>query len=286
MNKFFIIFFALFSFSELFLSENSSKDPLDYQKEYGAEIPEYANIPSENYTPPKTAPSYAVIFRSFDRATLSAEITSTVQKITHRMGESFEIGELLILLDDTIFQGLLYKARASLDKAKAELGAKEKLYKENIASHYELKTAQANVATAMSDVINAKHAIKACHIIAPYNGKVVQLFVEDAELIREGNPLIEIVNDEQLIGQVLVPANATNLSRIALGTNLKIEVTETGETVMGKILRVSPVIDPASSLIKIDIVVDNKEEKLKSGMIGSITLENDIPNVSQKLEIK
>ncbi len=271
MNKFFIIFaivslFAMQSYN--FLSERSEQTPAESTLENQEPIE-----PPPPATPQPMA--YAVIFKSFDRATLSSLVTSTVIKITHRMGEYFRAGELLVLLDDTVFQGLLFKAKGTLEKAKAELEAKQNLYSQEIASLFELKTAQANVAIATSDVISAEHAIKACHITAPYNGKVVQLYVEEAELIQEGKPLMEIVNDEHLIGQVLIPANAANIKTISLGKPLKISINETGETVMGKIFRVSPIIDPASSLIKIDVLVDNKEGNLRSGMIGSTILEEE-----------
>jgi membrane fusion protein (multidrug efflux system) len=241
----------------------------------GLEVPTHtlpnempSEIPSIHISEPEL---FAVIFRAFDRATLSAQVTSTVQIITKRMGEPFQAGELLIQLDDTVFEGLRQKAQGNLAKAQAELSSKEQLFQDNISSVYELKSAQANVAIAISDLISAEHAVRACHIMAPYNGKIVQLFVEIAELIQEGKPLIEIVNDQYLIGQVLVPAS--NLSKIILNKPVMIQVRETGETVVGKILRINPVIDPASSLIKIDIVVENQNSRLRAGMIGETALE-------------
>jgi RND family efflux transporter MFP subunit len=234
-------------------------------------------LPSEEASE-QEVPSFAVIFKGFDRAVISSKITSTVVKITHRMGEHFQEGDLLIKLDDTVYQGLRKKAEGNLNKAMAELNAKKELFAADIASIYEVKTAEANVAIAQSEVINANYAIDACYIVAPYDGNVVTLFVEEFELIQEGKPLIEIVNDQFLIGQVLAPVSF--ISKVKRDQPVDIYIKELNKVVAGKILRIDAVIDPASSTFKIDIVVDNKQGLLKAGMIGLVGFE--LPPVPAK----
>lgn len=246
----------------------SSENPTEKQE---LDTSEPSAESQEQEEEPPQREQFPVIFRAFHRATISSKVTTTVLEITRRMGENFTKGDLLIRMDDTVFVGLKRKAEGALAKGKAELYAKEQLFKEDIASLFEVKTAEANVAQAESDLISAQYAIEACYIIAPYNGKVVTVFVEEHELIQEAKPLIEIVNDEWLIGQVLVPANL--FSSVRVGQVLEIYVQETGQTVIGHILRVDAVIDPASSFLKIDIVVDNFNNALRAGMIGQTTLE-------------
>lgn len=215
--------------------------------------------------------SFNAVFKGLNRAIISSKVTSTILKITHRMGENFQAGDLLIQLDDTVFVGLKRKAEGNLNKALAELWSKKQLYQEEIASLYEVKTAEANVAVAQSDLISANYSIDACHIIAPYNGKVVSLFVEEFELIPEAKPLIEIVNDEFLIGQVLVPLHI--FQRIKHNQLVDVFMPALNQTVEARILRVDAVIDPASSTFKIDLLVNNQQGLLRAGMIGKTTLE-------------
>lgn len=279
---------------ELITQTESESDQME--KEIEVLLKETEHLPSSSDVPSSTltneispdsieagnasqAETFPVIFRAFQRAIISSRITSTVLKIPKRMGERFRQGDLLIELDDIVFKGLEQKALGLLAKAEAELSSKKELYRHNIASLYEIKTAEANVAEAKSDLINARYSIEACHIMAPYDGKVVALLVEEYELIQEGKPLIEIVDDTELIGQVLAPA--TYFAKIYIGQPLKIYVQETRETVPGKILRIDAVIDPASSLLKLDILVDNRESKLRAGMIGQTVLEPESSNASQ-----
>lgn len=231
--------------------------------------PEPPFLPEEPIKVPSE--TFAVIFKGLDRATISSKITTTVLKIPFKMGQKFKKGDLLILLDDTVYVGFKSKAEGNLSKAIAELAAKRQLYQENIASLFEIKTAEANFAIAKSDLISSQYMIDASHILAPYDGKVVAVFVEEYELIQEGKPLIEIVNDTQLIGQVL--ADVKILQLVHLNQVIPIFVQELNETVEGKVFRIDAVIDPASSTFKIDILVDNKMDRLRPGMIGMINFD-------------
>lgn len=215
--------------------------------------------PSENYL--------RVILYPIYRVTLSSEvIVTTVERITKRMGESFKVGELLIKLDDTIYAGLLIKAQGLLQKAKTELSAKQQLYRDGIASIFEIKAAESDLASAESDIISAQYAVDACVIKGPFDGEVVNLFVEEHELIQQGKPLIEIVDDSSLVGKVLVPS--TMLDQFFLGKEVKVKVKEINKIVTGNVLRIDSVIDPASSTIKVDIEIKNPDKTMRGGMIG------------------
>lgn len=257
MNKTKALIFAL----SMVLS-NIVEGQLDDNTTNQLQIPEVPNAEPEVET-------FRVVFSPLHHATLSCEVSySTVVKIARRMGESFKKDDLLVKLDDTVYRGLLEKAEGELEKAQVEAAAKQKLYEENIASYLELKAAQAAISTAEADVIASKKAIAACTINAPYDGKVVEVFVEEHEFIQQGKPIIEIVDDSSLIAKLLLPSNL--LSKLFIEKEIEINVQETQATVKGKIIRINSVIDPASSLIKVDVIVDNKDGMLKSGMIGTI----------------
>lgn len=261
------------------------EEPLLQEQPNELIVPEFdlpSELPHEMTPAPHQPDKLDVILRGFDRAVISAKVTTSVLEVTHRMGERFNKGDLLILLDDTVYIGLKKKAEGNLNKAQAELISRKQLFEENIASEFEVKTAEANVAIAQSDLISAQYAIDASHIMAPYDGKVVSLFVEPFELIQEGKPLIEIVNDRYIIGQVLAPVS--ELTKIQYDAPVEVFVEELQETVHGKILRIDAVIDPASSTFKIDLLIDNAHGHLKPGMIGRVLFEFKDPYTSIKPE--
>ena len=72
------------------------------------------------------------------------------------MGESFEQGEVLIQLDDIVFQGQFLKAQAEVQRAEADLYAKQQLFNDGAVSLIELKGSEAQAASAQADLILAE----------------------------------------------------------------------------------------------------------------------------------
>jgi multidrug efflux system membrane fusion protein len=209
---------------------------------------------------------FRVILDPYYRTQLSAEVEFPVSKINFRMGDSFNEGDILILQDPTVLEANRLKAEAILARAKTEFSAKEQLYREKIASLFELKEAEANVASAYADVILANKNLRATSIKAPYSGKVVELAVEEHELPQPGKKIVEIIDDSILRARLLLPSSY--YTKVKVGDPISIKIRETGETVTGKITRVGSVIDPSSSTFKAEAEIDNSDDKLRVGMTG------------------
>ena len=195
-----------------------------------------------------------------------AEVVSQVVKINKKMGQTFKKGELLIKLNDVLFLSNVKKAEASLEKAKVELDAKKQLFKDNVASLFELKEGEANVATAKADLALAKRNYQATDILAPYDGKVISVNIEEYETPQLGKSLIDVVDDNVLIARFLVPSSF--LPKIKEGTPFVIQLKETGEKIPVKISRIGSVIDPSSGTVKIEADIDNSKGKIRTGMTG------------------
>lgn len=201
---------------------------------------------------------------------LSSQVSAPVTAIYKRMGESFKKGEILMIIDDTVYLANLEKARAVLDRGKTVLSARQSLFKDNIASYVDLKDAEAAVASAAAELALAENQVEASTIIAPYNGKVVNLNIEEFELPQPGQALMEIEEDDLLLAKVLVPSIYIN--SLQIGKIIDVHVKETNTIIPAKIIRIGAVIDPSSSTIAIDAEINNEEGLLKSGMIGTTNL--------------
>lgn len=233
-----------------------------------------AQIPplSEQYQsqPERRQPAFRVVLEPLHKALLSAQIESPVVKITKRMGEGFNEGDLLIQLDDGLFKAELNRANANSARAKTELESKQLLFNDHVASLFEIKEAEANVAIAEAEVAKAKKNFDSTRIIAPYKGKVVSLGIEEYELAQVGKILMEIVEDQTLLANLLLPSSM--LQQLQIGQRITITIKETGEPINAMVTRIGSVIDPSSSTIRVEAEVDNREGKYKAGMSGTATL--------------
>jgi RND family efflux transporter MFP subunit len=205
------------------------------------------------------------------KTSFSAEVVAPVIKITKKIGDSFVKGEVLLQQDPTVFEALYQKAKANLDKAQVELQAKQKLFQNNNASLVDLKDAEAAAASAQSEVIIAQKNLKATTIHAPYDGKIASINIEEHELPVQGKEILDIVEDDILIAKSLLPSSLIN--RINIGDPVTLTIQENGRQIKGKITRIGAVIEPASSILKVEIEIPNSDGKLKTGMSGVLNID-------------
>lgn len=229
-----------------------------------------SNAQAEYLIPPEDEQMRA-IFLPFYHTTMSSQVNAKIQKVFKRMGDSFEQGEVLIQQEPQVFKASLDRAKAAVSKTEAELKGRQELYSKNIVSYFDLKAAEANLATAISELVNAETLFNSTSSKAPYKGKVVNLFTEEGEFAQEGRNLIEIIYDEELLARVLVPTK--DLKQFEKGKEFTIKIPEVGITTRGKVYRIDAAINPSSSLIKVDILVSNKDQKIISGMVGEVVVE-------------
>jgi len=217
---------------------------------------------------------YHIILDPKERTLLSTRITSPVEKIDKRMGDSFKKGDRLIQLKNDIYEANYSKAKEELDKAETDLEAKKSLYQDKAASLFEVKKAQADLASAYYDLVKARESFDETRVLAPYQGKVVSLFIEQYELPKQGSELIEIIRDDVLVAKFL-PSSNENLK---LGMPVYIKLDEADETIDAVITRISPEIDPSSKTIKVEAEINNKEGRFVAGMSGVAYFKNVADN--------
>lgn len=117
---------------------------------------------------------------------LSTAVSGVVQQVNVKVGEKVKKGQLLLLLDQKVFESevteaekLLLSAQLHRDEAKKELERSEELYERTVLSDHELDVAKAAfarmdalVAAAESQKEKAAYALKYSQIVAPVAGKV------------------------------------------------------------------------------------------------------------------
>lgn len=214
--------------------------------------------------------SYHIVLDPKERTKLVARVSSPVEKIEKRMGDTFEKDETLLLLESAIFEALLNKSTAEVKKAEAELTSKKALYADHSASQFELNEAEYNLANAKSGFAVAKESYEGTNIQAPYKGKVVAVYFEVGETPKVGEILMETINDETLLARFLVSSKRN----LKVGQQIFIKLDEKGETIDAKIKRISPEIDPSSGTVKVEAEIDNKEGHFKAGSSGEVRFES------------
>jgi membrane fusion protein, multidrug efflux system len=217
-----------------------------------------------------------VVLHPLKSATLSAEVPSVVKKIHHEMGEKFREKEVLIDFDSNFYKADKKKANALLTYAYTVYKTNKKLYNQKSVSDVEFAKAKADLNVAKADLSIASKKLSACSIRAPYSGRVVKLLVKENEIVQQGQPLIEIVNDQIMRAKFHVPLGFNG--HLDIGQILNVKVRGINKIFECKITHISPQMESNTSTFQMFAEIDNADNILQGGMTGEIMLTHSKGN--------
>jgi len=209
-------------------------------------------------------------------AKLSSQIQSYITKITVKEGSSFKKGDLLISFNCTLQRAEAAKARAQLKSARATYNANQRLRTLGGLGLTELRESEAKYEETLAELDIKKHFLKHCNIRAPFNGKVVKLDVNQHETIKEGEVLIEILDNSDLRVEFIIPSSW--LSWLRVDTPFRLFITETGKGYQGKVTTILHRIDAVSQSVKVLGELNKVESELISGMSGQASFIRKTPS--------
>jgi RND family efflux transporter MFP subunit len=136
-----------------------------------------------------------------------------------------------------------------------------------------LDLARAQNTQSQSRLDELRFTLQNTIITSPVNGFVSRRTVDPGAFVSQNAPVVEVVD----ITRVRLVANIVekDLKQIGVGDTARVEVDAfPGEDFMGRIARVSPVLDPSTRTAPIEVEIANSQYRLKPGMyarVGIIT---------------
>jgi len=229
---------------------------------------------------------------------LGLPVEGTIDKIFFQEGDWVKKGQAILHLKrrgeelEVELRELLWKNTARLDAARIEEQKFESLFiatkrlfektqsvsEEELTklelryfqAHYKRKELEGLQKQQYIEYDLALELLKRMSIYAPISGIITEIILDEGEQYKPNEPLIHLVdprechfvcNVEERFGRALRPGQQVKL-RIQAGTK-KINKK-------GKLVFVSPVVDPASGLLKVKARFDNREMTINPGISGKI----------------
>ena len=228
-----------------------------------------------------------VVLFPFREAILSTQIDGVVVKYNFRGGERFKKSDVLLKLDDKKYNNDLQRMRSLMKEA--ELNANytrqkwednKRLFKEDLQSEIEVikseldaKVGAERYQTAQINYADALLQLAFCTIRAPFDGTVEKLLTREFETVRSGQPLISIIDDNQLLAVMNLPT--VELPKIKIGIPVSFKVHENGRVVTGSVFEIAGRADHRSETIEIKVLIDNAEHHFSAGMSGTLMKVGD-----------
>ena len=229
---------------------------------------------------------------------VKAEATGRVVELLVDAGADVEVGQVLARLDDEVQQLGLKSARAALNRAEVQRDNAEKslarlvdLRKTGAVSQGALDDAQAAAEAAAAQVNEARAALdqarwgkRMTEIISPIAGVVQQRRVAVGDLVRVGDPVIELAAASAL--RAVLPFPETFLGRIQVGQRVRLTLPERPETLIeGEINELRPIVGRDNRAIEAIVAFANPGGWKPGGsVIGEVVIETRADAVTVPVE--
>ena len=221
-----------------------------------------------------------VVLFPFREATLSTQIDGVIVKYNFRGGERFKKSDVLLMLDDQKNRIELQRAEALLREAalnvafmKQKLADNERLYKNDLQSEIEVVRSKFDYSVAVERqqvaAFNRDDAalhLLFCTIRAPFDGTVEKLLTREFETVRNGQPVLSIIDDNQLLAVMNLPSR--QLTSAYIGMPVTVRIMENNKVVTGDVYEIASRADHRSETFEIKVRIDNRKHLLKAGMSG------------------
>lgn len=242
------------------------------------------------------AEQYPGVTSAYHSAELGFAVSGKIQFIRIQEGDQVRKGQDLIQLYSRI-ETLETQRKRLLWQSKAELNAareREKALKKQLTSmqilfergavseeelqQKELETLEASAAYAQLktreqveklDYELAHTNLNYRTLSAPFNGVITRMVKELGESVEANQPILKLVDLSQgFFTANLEPGIASQLKK---GQLVNIE-TKDGIAVQGKVIFISPEIDPASGLLQVKVQYDNPKGNIRPGIAANLVL--------------
>lgn len=178
------------------------------------------------FFPTRNAPAKV---EALNQSKIPARINAVLDRILVRVGDEFNSGDVLAILDcresdlDVVSNEAQQKQlKASYDFETRQLVRGRKLAKQNTIGEAELDRLRTTVASADAKLAaqesNLKKALlnqKYCSITAPFRGVVTQRLTSEGEMLSIGNPVLQAIELDNAEVSAGIPLNDTESFEVA-----------------------------------------------------------------------
>jgi membrane fusion protein, multidrug efflux system len=245
-----------------------------------------------------------VVGNLIGEATVSVvpRVNGRLQAVTVKLGDRVTRGQRIAQIEDFDIQEQVKQAvaaeevsaatirqrEADLKRAETVLNRSKNLFERQLLprqtlddneSSYQASLAQLDLARAQNAQSKArldelKITLGNTVITSPVTGFVSKRTVDPGAFVGQNAPIVEVVD----VSTVRLVANIVekDLRQMKVGDAAHVEVDAfPGEEFIGRIARVSPILDPATRTAPIEIEIPNSTSRLKPGMYARVNITTD-----------
>lgn len=234
-----------------------------------------------------------------EQVDVTPKTAGRVIKIVVNVGDVVKQNSLIAELEDDELQQQLNRAKASVNVASASLAQREAelanakitleradtLLRDGLIprQQYEQETTALRVLEAQVQLARAQRSqaeaelrelgirLEQTKIYAPINGQVSARFVDMGALVGPSTPLVRVVNITTLVTATSVSESDIGKMRVGTTATVKVDAMP-NEAFLGRVARISPVLDPATRTANVEIEIPNPGMALRAEMFVRVEM--------------
>lgn len=212
------------------------------------------------------------LVRPLHQASIATDLGLPVASIGFREAEAFRKGDVLVTFDCERLAAEQRALEAISREMKLTLDSNTYLDKKGAVGKLDVEVSRARVDKAAADSDAAAARLKQCTVVAPFDGRVTELTINEHETPSPGRSFISLVDETEFEIDLIVPS--LWLKGLTPGMKFKFVLDETGRSYEAEILRIGAAIDPVSQTVKVIAGFASKDGAVVSGMSGSAEFPN------------
>ncbi len=209
--------------------------------------------------------------RAIRAATLRAEVSGTIVAISAPEGGYVNAKDIVIRLDDEAQQIALERARLTLEDARAETGRLQQLSGSGAVTQVRIRESELALQNAELTLREAEFDLAQRVIRAPFSGWIGVLDLSVGDRISSQDAISTITDRSSILIDFRVPERA--VSQIVVGLPVSVRrLGVDGEEIEGKVSAIDNVVERDSRTLRVQALVDNGDDTLRSGMAFSVAM--------------
>lgn len=215
---------------------------------------------------PESPDAIRVLLSPDLETTLVAQMVGRISQLQSQLGARVVKGRAVVSFDCSEPQARLKMAQAENASAQETLSVKQNLRQLNAAGDTEVTLASAEVDKTRAAIEVSRSQLANCHVVAPFNGRIVKVHVKPFQGVSVGTPLVELVSDGPLKIRLNVPSRW--LRQLRVGTPFVVAINETGRDYPAKVTAINARVDAVAQTIELEARMDKTHAELLAGMSG------------------
>jgi membrane fusion protein, multidrug efflux system len=204
---------------------------------------------------------------------IASEVQGKLLGLYIKNGDLVRAGQVIAVLDASVYNVQLSTINASIAKAKLDLSRYTKLMEMGGATPMQVESTQLQINSLVAEKKQVLEQISHMQIRAPFSGKVENVTVELGSFVSFGTVLAQLIDNSSL--KINVYLSEQEAFKIKAGQQVSITSVVLPKPKNGKVTMISDKADASGKFLAEISFSNSEKEKLKAGILADVHFSVD-----------